>query len=141
MAPNRGPLSAFHPSKNVKAFPTARVLDALHRLYQVKDVADFPAHVMGVISDLLSASFISFDQINLSTGAALNVFDRPIPFTRAEFMARWQAHCHEHPSIAHLEAGGTSAVFAISDTSSGTSRCGTSSASSCLCPATSSASP
>lgn len=97
------------------SFPTARVLETLHRLYEVKDVGDFPRHLMGIIAELLPATYVSFDQIDLKTGEALNVFDRPIPFTREEFMARWQAHCHEHPGIAHLDAGGTETVFTISD--------------------------
>lgn len=91
------------------------VLNALHRLYAIKEMSEFPIHVMGVIADVLPTAYISFDQINLKTGEALNIFDRPIPFTREEFMARWQAHCHEHPGIAHLEAGGKSTVFTISD--------------------------
>ncbi len=94
---------------------TPRILEALHRLYTVRDVAEFPLQVMSVITDLLPATVLSFDQISLKTGEALNVFDRSIPFTREEFMARWQAHFHEHPGIAHLTTGGTATVFTISD--------------------------
>ncbi|WP_395738315.1 LuxR C-terminal-related transcriptional regulator [Prosthecobacter sp.] len=93
----------------------SRLLDVLHRLHAVKDVADFPMHVMGVIRELLPATCVSFDQIDLATGEALNVIDGAIPFTREEFMRRWQAHCHEHPGIAYLSAGGDSTVFTISD--------------------------
>src|SRR5687767_4520717 len=89
--------------------------EVLHRLYGITGATEFPRQLMGLISELLPADYISYDHIDLKTGAVVNVFDRPIPLTHEEFMARWRAHCHEHPGIVHLENGGTSRVFKISD--------------------------
>jgi DNA-binding CsgD family transcriptional regulator len=93
----------------------ARVLDAVHRLYAVKDVAEFPKTMMAVAEELVPCVNISFDSVNLATGEATDVFDRPIAIPHHEFLARWQSFCHEHPGIAFLKNGGKASVFAIDD--------------------------
>jgi DNA-binding CsgD family transcriptional regulator len=93
----------------------ARVLDAVHRLYSVRDAREFPTMMMSVAEELVPCVNISFDAIDLATGQPTNAFLRPQPMTREEFMARWQALCHEHPGIAFLERGGKASVFTITD--------------------------
>lgn len=93
----------------------ARVLGALHRLYAVRELDRFPQELMAVAEELVPCVAISFDSVNLETGAATNCFDRPVTLPPAEFMARWQVYCHKHPGIAFLEKGGQASVFALTD--------------------------
>ncbi len=93
----------------------ARVLDAVHRLYSVRDAREFPTMMMSVAEELVPCVNISFDSVNLATGEATDLFDRPIAIPHAEFLARWQSFCHEHPGIRFLENGGKANVMAITD--------------------------
>jgi DNA-binding CsgD family transcriptional regulator len=93
----------------------ARVLDALHRLYAVQDAQEFPHVMMAVADELVPCVNLSFDTVNLKTGEATDVFDRPIPLPHEEFMARWQVYCHQHPGIAFLKNGGRASVFTMTD--------------------------
>ncbi len=71
--------------------------------------------MMAVAEELVPCVAISFDSVNLKTGVATNLFDRPVALAPAEFMARWQVYCHEHPGIAFLKNGGQASVFALTD--------------------------
>lgn len=92
-----------------------KILDCLHRLYAVRDVARFPQELMSAAEELVPCFNISFDSVNLQTGEATNMFDRPISVLHGEFLARWQSFCHEHPGIAFLKNGGQASVFSITD--------------------------
>ncbi|MEI9895090.1 MAG: helix-turn-helix transcriptional regulator [Chthoniobacter sp.] len=91
------------------------ILDALHRIYAVKDIKDFPRELMAATESIVPCVTASFDAINLSTGQATNVFHRETPMPREEFMLRWTSLCHEHPGIAFLERGGKATVMQITD--------------------------
>lgn len=92
-----------------------KVLEALHRLYAVHDIETFPQTLMAVVEDLVPCVAVSFDSVNLKTGEATDRFDRPVALPPAEFLARWQVFCHEHPGIAFLKQGGKASVFALTD--------------------------
>ena len=93
----------------------AKLLDALHRLYSIKDAQAFPRLMMEVTDDLVPCVNLSFDSIELAAGAITNAFLRRLPISREEFMARWGALCHQHPGIAFLESGGHASVFTVTD--------------------------
>lgn len=92
-----------------------KVLDCLHRIYALRDVRHVASEMMAVVEELVPCVNISFDSVNLATGEVTNVFDRPIPLSHADFMARWEVFCHQHPGIAYLAAGGKAPIIAISD--------------------------
>lgn len=75
----------------------------------------FPHTLMAVAEELIPCAAISFDSVNLKTGAATNCFDRPVALSQDELLARWQVFCHEHPGIAFLEKGGQASVFSFTD--------------------------
>lgn len=89
--------------------------DALHRLYEVTDLAEFPAVSMSVTRELVPAAVLGFGSVDQQSGEETNVFDRATPLGDEEFMRRWHALCHEHPMIRFVEQGGMAPVMALTD--------------------------
>jgi DNA-binding CsgD family transcriptional regulator len=103
------------PTSNTERERLQKVLEALQRLYAARDATTFPREMMAVANMLVPCVNVSFDTVDLATGEATDIFDRPISIPHEEFLKRWQVYCHQHPGIAYLENGGEASVMAITD--------------------------
>jgi DNA-binding CsgD family transcriptional regulator len=89
----------------ISSFDAAKVLGALHRLNDVRDVNDFPAVITSVAAELVPSVNTAFGTLELSSGQATTKFNRPVPLAHEEFMKRWSCLCHQHPTIKAIKAG------------------------------------
>jgi DNA-binding CsgD family transcriptional regulator len=87
--------------------------EALYRLYAGVPLEDFPRVLMESIESVIHCPTMCFNEVNLTSGeihTAYNghVYDEAI-------VAHWPEFAQGHPGIAHVAAGGTMRVLAITD--------------------------
>ncbi len=93
------------------------LLTALDRLYAPVSKDEFPAHLFGVLAELLPGTLATFDFVDLTSGQvetriAPGLFDA-IP--AAEMEARVRAYLYQHPVLSHLEGRNSAVVMQLAD--------------------------
>lgn len=91
------------------------ILEVLPRLYAPAAPDVFPQVVMAVVSAVVPAPWISYDEVDPVRGVVLNQLSREPPLPYEEWVHRWEAHVHQHPCINYVKAGGDAPVVTISD--------------------------
>ena len=93
------------------------LLAALDRLYTPVRLEAFPAHLFGVLADLLPGTLASFDFVDLASGQAeSHVAPEALAgLAPAELEARVRAYLWQHPVLAHWRAGPSTEVLQPTD--------------------------
>jgi DNA-binding CsgD family transcriptional regulator len=88
------------------------LLDAIERVYLPVKREEFPAHLIEVVTSVVPAAVVTVDVIRSDPKRYVSHTSRPMS-------AEWRNRCaevvHEHPAVAHINAGGTATVLKITD--------------------------
>lgn len=91
------------------------LLKGVQRLYTHHDLETFPAHLLGLIRELVPGDSVPYEECDPSRKRTVGIQDptdaRPSP----EQMGVWAQFVHEHPVIAHWQRTGTDGTLAISE--------------------------
>ena len=93
------------------------LLAALDRLYTPVDLEEFPAHLFGVLADLLPGTLTTFDFVDLARGRVESHIAPQMltGLTPAEMEARVRAYLWQHPVLEHLRGRSRNVVMQPTD--------------------------
>ena len=93
------------------------LLAALDRLYARVSLEEFPAHLFGVLADLLPGTLITFDFVDLASGQVeSHIAPQTLTgLTAAELEARVRAYLWQHPVLEHLRGRPRNVVMQPTD--------------------------
>ena len=102
---------------HLRAQEVRTLLAALDRLYAPVSLEAFPAHLFGVLGDLLPGTLTTFDFVDLASGRVESHID-PRTLTglsAAELEARVRAYLWQHPVLEHLRGDARNVVMQPTD--------------------------